>query len=192
MSDEPFDEPLPAEAEIRKLAVKGAEFKAGFAAQHLPRFAAATENATAKVNAAFTVGLDDQRRYAINGTVSCETQVVCQRCMGLMPLSVHCELDMIVVYDDVQAKQLPRSIEPLVVADGELVNLNELVEDELLLNMPFTSFHNDENCHAQRHEFLDPNAPAVEQTSQNLAEDDQVGKTDNPFSVLSQLKGDKH
>ena len=178
-----LDEPLPIEADIRKLAVKQAHFKSRFAAQHLSRFAAATENDEAAVQVDFQLGLDEQRRYQLVGKVSCETSVICQRCLDTMPLQLDCDVNIIVVYDDIQAKQLPKAIEPLVVSDGELVDLNEIVEDELLLNMPFTSFHDNENCYAKSQQFLDPNA--------SEPEPEQADEKDNPFSVLQALKKDE-
>lgn len=180
-----FDEPLPKESDVRKLALKQSQFESSFEAKHLRRFASATENDQAAVKVSLNFDLDEQRRYHLVGTVDCDTAVICQRCMESMPLQIHCDVDVVIVYDDADAKQLARNVEPLVVADGELIDLNEVVEDELLLNMPFTIFHENETCHSQQHIFLDPNAPAEE-----LVVDESDIKKDNPFSMLSQLKDD--
>ncbi len=177
-----FEEPLPKEAEVRKLAVKQAHFKLDFPAKCLARFASVTESDEAQISVDLSFDLDEQRRYQLTGSVSCSTLVICQRCMDTMPLELDCDVNIVVVYDDTDAKQLPKTVEPLVVPDGDLVDLNEVVEDELLLNMPFTSFHEDENCYSKRHEFLDPNAGDLEE-----AEESDSDK-DNPFSVLTQLK----
>lgn len=180
-----FDEPLPKESDVRKLALKQSQFEIKFEAKHLTRFASATENDQAAVKVSLSFNLDEQKRYQLFGAVDCDTTVICQRCMGLMPLQIHCDVDVVIVYDDADAKQVPRNIEPLVVADGETIDLNEVVEDELLLNMPFTISHENEDCHSQQHIFLDPNAPAEE-----LVVDESDVKKDNPFSMLSQLKSD--
>jgi uncharacterized protein len=180
-----FDEPLPKESDVRKLVIKQAEFESSFSAKHLTRFASATENDQACIHISLRFFLDEQKRYRLSGKVNCETSVICQRCLGPMPLSLDCQLDTIIVNDDEQAKQLPRTIEPLVVADGELIDLNEVVEDELLLNMPYAMLHEDETCYRQQHVFLDPDAPAEEPAAQ-----ESDVKKDNPFSLLSQLKDD--
>jgi uncharacterized protein len=174
---------LPKESDVRKLVLKQAEFESSFSAKHLVRFASATENDQAQIVLSLRFFLDEQKRYHLLGEVNCETSVICQRCLGSMPLSLHCKVDTIIVNDDEQAKQLPRNIEPLVVADGELIDLNEVVEDELLLNMPYAMVHENDSCYSQQHIFLDPNAP-VEKSS---AVESDV-KKDNPFSLLSQLK----
>jgi uncharacterized protein len=176
---------LPKESDVRKLVLKQAEFQSSFSAKHLVRFASATENDQACINVSLQFFLDEQKRYRLSGKVNCDTLVICQRCLGPMPLTLSCEVDTIIVNDDEQAKQLPRSIEPLVVADGELIDLNEIVEDELLLNMPYAMLHEDETCYSQQHVFLDPHAP-VEET----AVLESGVKKDNPFSLLSQLKDD--
>lgn len=180
-----FDEPLPKESDVRKLALKQTLFELSFEAKHLTRFASTTEKDQAAVIVDLKFDLDEQRRYRLRGTVDCDTAVICQRCMESMPLQIHCDVDIVIVYDDVEAKQLSRDVEPLVVADGELVDLEEVVEDELLLNMPFTVFHENEKCHSQHHEFLDPAVPAEKLKAAELD-----AKKDNPFSMLSQLKDD--
>ena len=177
-----LNEPLPTEADIRKLAVKQAKFSNCFAVSHLSRFAAATEQDDAKVSVEFEFGLDEQRRYQLLGKVSCSTLVICQRCLEAMPLVLECNVNIVVVYDDIQAKQLPKAIEPLVVADGEVIDLNEIVEDELLLNMPFTNFHQNEHCYARSQQFNDPNQPDDSNAD--------AGQSNNPFSVLQTLKDD--
>ena len=125
-----LNDPLPTEADIRKLAVKQAKFSNCFAVSHLSRFAAATEQDDAKVSVEFEFGLDEQRRYQLLGKVSCSTLVICQRCLETMPLVLECNVNIVVVYDDIQAKQLPKAIEPLVVADGEVIDLNETSQAE--------------------------------------------------------------
>ena len=71
-------------------------------------------------------------------------------------------------------------MDPLIVGEDELMDLNEVVEDELLLNMPFVAYHDPDKCSGkQQYEFS-----AEEETA-------PVEEKENPFSVLEQLKSGK-
>lgn len=76
----------------------------------------------------------------MSGNVSCDLQIFCQRCLAPMPWAVDSDIDAVVVADDQAAQQVPRHLDIAMAEDGEL-NLYEFIEDELLLSLPFTSFH---------------------------------------------------
>ena len=86
-----------------------------------------------------------------------------------------------VVWNDEDARRLPRSIDPLMVGE-EPCNLWELVEEELILGMPGFSYHEAEDCNELLAGISAPEAEAGEE-----------GEKPNPFNVLAQLKpGIKH
>ncbi len=96
---------------------------------------------------------------------------------------MHLQTDnlLAVVWDDDYARQLPRSLEPLIVAEGAC-NLWELVEEELILGIPAFSYHEAQDCNKR---FAGISAPPPE--------DGEDGGKPNPFNVLAQLKpGNKH
>ena len=73
-----------------------------------------------------------------------------------------------------RAKQLPKSMDPVILGEGQ-ADLYTIIEDELLLNLPMVSYHK-EDC--------------IEQTS--FGEDnteESAESSSNPFQVLEQLKG---
>lgn len=174
-----FDEPLPRQADLRKLADRQAHFKVHLSVEQLPRFAGAVVEGAGVVDADLQLGMDEQYNRVLQGKVSCETQVVCQRCMEPMAITVSSQVWLGIVRDDIEARNLPKVMDPLVVAEDEQVDLNEILVDELLLAMPFVSYHDPAECSGrQRYEAgTDELSPAT-------------GK-ENPFSVLEQLKPGK-
>ena len=72
--------------------------------------------------------------------------------------------------------KLPRRYDPLVVR-GEPHELYRALEDELIVSLPLIPHH--EDCEVKT-EYHDPDAKP---------EDDRKV---NPFSMLAQLKGNKH
>jgi uncharacterized protein len=93
-------------------------------------------------------------------------------------MPVHIETDnlLAVVWDDDYARQLPHSLEPLIVEEGPC-NLWELVEDELILGLPAFSYHEARDCNKILAGISEPPPP-----------DGKCGGKPNPFNVLAQLK----
>ncbi|CAA0096662.1 Large ribosomal RNA subunit accumulation protein YceD [BD1-7 clade bacterium] len=178
-----FDEPLPKHADVRKLASREASFVAKLDVTHLPRIDNIVLDGVQFVAIDLQFAIDDQRVKTIQGKINAKLQVECQRCMEPVAIDVHSDVNLAIVWDEEQAKKLRRDCDPLIVGEDELVNLNEVVEDELLLSVPFVSYHDPADCRGtQNYESLDPSSadkPAVEE------------ETTNPFSVLASLKSGK-
>lgn len=174
-----FNEPLPKEADLRKLAIREASFQVTLDASLLPRFSGVIHEGAGLIRADLHLGVDEQRVRYVKGTIDCEAQLICQRCMQPMSVSIHSDVALGVMWDETEAKQLSKSMDPLIVGEDEWVDLNEVVEDELLLNMPFVSYHDDESCSEKSYSFAD------EETENLLS---SQSEKENPFSVLAGLK----
>jgi uncharacterized protein len=77
------------------------------------------------------------------------------------------------VWDDTAAGDLPTDYDPLVT--GDVTDLYELVEDELLLAVPAVAMHNAPACRAQ----------SVGAEDNIISE--EVETTSRPFAGLSEL-----
>ena len=101
----------------------------------------------------------------------------CQRC--LEPVEFAADLNTVVMVTADEA--LEGEADRVVVAAGELLDAGVLVEDELLLGLPFAPAHPDGQCVIQ---VPSPAAPGEETTPIEPAK-----RADNPFAVLGALKG---
>lgn len=103
--------------------------------------------------------------------------VQCQRCMGTMPYTLDSSSRLQVV--DTEA-ELDADIDPEVAPDEWMepvlasthLDVLELIEDELILGLPYVPMH--EQCSTE----------ALDRVQQERGEPDQA----SPFAVLSQLK----
>ncbi len=174
-----FDEPLPKQADLRKLTSSGANFRSHLDVANFPRLANAVYEGQGQVDIDLHFGIDEQHIRYIAGSVNCETSVICQRC--LEPVSINFGSDMFlgIVWSEEKAKHLPISMDPLIVVENELVDLNDVVEEELLLGLPFVSFHEVGECTGKQR---------YESSSEELIT--PVVK-ENPFKVLEKLKSGK-
>jgi uncharacterized protein len=174
-----FDEPLPKQADLRKLTSSGVNLKSHLDVANFPRLANVVHQEQGQVDIDLHFGVDDQHIRYIAGSVNCKASVICQRC--LEPVAIQFGSDMLlgIVWSEEKARHLPESMDPLIVVENELVDLNEVVEEELLLSLPFVSFHEMGECTGkQRYESFseDMVAPVVKE---------------NPFKVLEKLKTGK-
>ncbi|KEA61900.1 hypothetical protein ADIMK_4047 [Marinobacterium lacunae] len=117
--------------------------------------------------------LDEQRLRTVSGSASGSVMLTCQRCLEPVSVDVEAEVNLAMVLNEEQAKNLPRYYDPLIV-EAEDVELLSLIEDELILSLPLVAYH--EDCSIQT-SFGDVDEAARTQE-----------KKPNPFSVLAELK----
>ena len=170
-------EPLPSQADVRKLVRKGAEISADFPVSQLPRLSGLLANTDGSITAVLRFYLDEQKIQRIDGEVTARCFVACQRCLEAMPITLDSHFELGVVRDEERAKQLPGNLDPFIVGD-DLVNLADIVEEELMLSLPFVNYHAPEDCSRDQGFTTGEFEQSVEEPA------------DNPFQVLERLKSD--
>ncbi|MGI9288544.1 MAG: YceD family protein [Pseudomonadales bacterium] len=138
------DHHLPSTVATEKLASQNAELSGTIALSTLHRLVPVLASSEGEANVVLRFAIDEQGRRRVSGTLVCELKIFCQRCLKPMPLAVKSEIDAALVADDEAAQQIPRQLD-LVVAEEGVLDVYQFIEDELLLSLPFTSFH-EHNC----------------------------------------------
>jgi uncharacterized protein len=110
----------------------------------------------------------------IRGTVAAEITVQCQRCLQDMVIQAVGETWLCAVHKHFNEEKIPEGFEAVII-EHQHVALSQLVEDELILLLPFAPMH--EVC---------PENPYHIETVEEMVEE-KVEKP-NPFAVLAQLK----
>ena len=177
-----FDEPLPIQVDLRKLAGREAHFSAKLSITVMQRIAESAVGENGFIDVDLHIGVDEYRDRYLKGSVHCEAEVICQRCLQPVSVVVDAPIHLHVVWDEKQAQQLRGDIDPLIIGEDDLVNLNEVLEDELLLSFPLVSHHEDGEC-PSKHDY---ELPSEEAAVKVVAEEKE-----NPFSVLAKLKANK-
>ena len=166
---------LPKQVDAVKLVNVNQRLTAKIDSKYLTRLAAAVVRCDAPVECDIEFAQDMEKHRLMKG--SCKTQVVmiCQRCLGEIELPVQSDFEIGLVFNDEQAAQLPRRLEPVELdAEGHL-NLWEVMEDEVLLALPMLPMHSQGECQAA----------AIEPDAEITNSDDE---RPNPFAVLAKLK----
>lgn len=116
-------------------------------------------------------GIDEDGVCVLNGALSANITMCCQRCLREFSTEVRSDFLVSPVNDDAAAKALPESYEPVFVEDNRIYP-EELVEDELILALPIVPMHIVDNEHCK------------ETVSVIKGEQQDLG---NPFKVLQEL-----
>lgn len=164
---------LPRLLEPRKLAQLSAVFKGIVPGNHLSRLVDATVAVTQfRTELYFAVGDGGEKlmRGKIEGSVSLQ----CQRCLEPMDYSLGAAFNLAVVWDEAQAKSLPKYLDPWIVEEQE-GDLYLILEEELLLALPVVAYHQ-QDC-------IDSSLLSVGEVPSETSHG-----ADNPFDVLKKLK----
>lgn len=173
MSEQAPQKRLPQWVEPRKLVTANAHFTRFVGAEDMPRIVeAALEIKRSDVDVTFD--RDEQGRPEITGALDFELLLECQRCLEPMTLNISKQFKLAIVWDEAQAKALPKNIDPWIVGEGE-ADLAAIIEEEILLALPVVAKHS-EDCLSS------------DLLSSGDDEEVELEEKQNPFGVLASLK----
>ncbi len=168
--------PLTRQADIRKLASSGAVIEGSVKVSELGRLAQALAEDSGTVSYCLRFGVTEEGIPSIAGQVEGSVVVLCQRCLEPMELDLRSEFLLGAVDSDERARQLPGRLEPLVLQE-DIVDTAAVLEEELLLCLPFVSYHSQDECKQKvGHQSIEEGAEPVSE------------ERNNPFDVLAALK----
>lgn len=169
---------MPDRVDPWRLIELGETLEGRIALKSLPRLAPLLVNVTG--NAAFVLVFrkDASPRSLIDCHIQAELTLVCQRCLQPMSHPVDVKGHLALVQGMLEAGQLPKTLDPLMLAEDELLDVQRLVEDELLLAIPVSPRHETSECAVRTKTFQE--APAAQETPE-----------ENPFAILAGLKAGK-
>ena len=117
-------------------------------------------------------GVDEQKLPYVKGHLQANLGLQCQRCLERFTYEIISDFALGIVRTLDEEKALPEQYEPAMVHDGQLA-LRELIEDELILNLPIIPRHEPEACNVK--------LPLTNS-------DWKQSETKNPFQALESLK----
>lgn len=117
-------------------------------------------------------GVDEQDITFLKGHLETKLTLECQRCMEPFIYEIMTDFVLGIVTTLDEANALPEHYEPAMATEGNLA-LRELIEDEIILNLPIIPKHEPEDCKVK--------LPLTDSGWEQ-------GKGTNPFHVLESLK----
>lgn len=166
---------LPVRVNPYKLAEVGKTLRGSLLAANMGRLRGVVIEDALEIACTFLF-LKDENNFMLHAEVVAKPVIRCQRCLQSMTFPLNRKIELVMVETDEQAERMLQEFEPWVVAEDELLELSDLVEDEVLLSLPSYPKH-EHDCSIKGN------------TGDNKTEVDKTGgKGTNPFSVLEQLK----
>jgi len=123
----------------------------------------------------------DTKLPVVKGEINTDFEMVCQRCLEAKKESLALSFEVVLVSSDEQAERLQEGYDTWLVED-QLLFINDFLEDEMLLAVPFVVSH--EDCQPVR-DLIELLPEEIE-----VQEGDADDAKANPFAVLKDLKLD--
>ncbi|MGZ3157665.1 MAG: YceD family protein [Burkholderiaceae bacterium] len=139
----------------------------------LPRLADETENKAGSIHWVLESGADTLGRPMLLLSVSGSVELMCQRCLSPLTFDIASMASLILAKDETSADEIDAALGEDdtfdVIVGSTALNVTDLIEDEALLAIPFSSKH--EVCPDQQNQMEIQGARKV-----------------SPFDVLKNLK----
>lgn len=163
---------IPEYIDPQRYAEQGLSLTGILKIADMARLSANLANNEAIVAVKLQFGVDEQKITYLNGHIDTKLALRCQRCMEPLVYEIMSDFSLGVVTTLDEANSLPELYEPAMATEGNLA-LRELIEDEIILNLPIIPKHEPEDCKVK--------LPLIDSGCDE-------GKGGNPFQVLESLK----
>lgn len=166
---------LPKRVDAVKLVDNNQQLNANIDSKNLTRLNEAVVRCNEPVHCEIQFERDQDKNRLLTGSCNTNVVMICQRCLGEVSLPVTSRFQLGLVFDDDQARQLPKRLEPVELDENGQLDLWVVMEDEVLLALPAFPMHTHGECQ-------------LEQTEPEPDYTDSDEKRPNPFDVLAKLK----
>lgn len=163
---------LPEKIDPWKLAQSRSQLRGTLDLRPMHRLTPLLNASAGWVTVVIQGGIDEHDVYFLTGEIETVVELDCQRCLTPMEMVLKVAFRLGLVHTELQASNLPEGYDPIYVSHEGLTT-SELIEDELILALPFAPCHADQTrCEANG--FTAPDRVATTSKS-------------NPFAQLSTL-----
>lgn len=176
------DTQIPDHVDARKIFVQQALIEGDVPLSRLPRFRETLNDDQGQVQVHLQFLMDDEHRRVIEGKLTAQVHVLCQRCLEPAEVRIEEAFSLALVETEAQMARLPKRLDPWFCEDTKLM-LADLIDEQLILAMPIVSYH-ENPC-------TEPMSFGVTEQSGDRAASGNGNEKANPFDILRTLK-DKH
>ncbi len=124
-----------------RLANKNLSMSDEFEIKELPRLSEIVSNNSDKIKVNCSFYVENESTPCLDGTISLNVDLVCQRCLEVLPLYLDLSFSLAFLKNENQTEDLSIDIECFLIKEEE-VSLIDLISDEILLSIPMAPKHN--------------------------------------------------
>ncbi len=140
-----FEMPLPTRIDLNRISRQSQHLLGELRLEALPRLQDLFGTMVGNIAVDLTVAVDNEGYKFIEGHVKTVISLQCQRCLEEFDYSLTAEFCLSPVLDEQQAETLPEQYEAVVLEDKH-INIEKMIEDEIILNLPLVAMHPNEHC----------------------------------------------
>ena len=166
---------LPVKVDPVRNALKLLDYVGIVEKSQMPRLEASTEGLRSDVDVTLQFGKDVQKLTVMKGTAHAKVDLVCQRCGEAFEHLCEASFIYTPLFERTNEEELPEAYEPIELDENGEIDLYELLEDELILSLPFAPMHAEHEC----------KRGGMQMTWGDIEPADE---RPNPFAVLEELK----
>jgi len=150
--------------DIANLVGAGVAVDAELSISELPRVAVAVLPESGPIRAGFSFEKTDSGIVLMNGELHGSVELTCQRCLERIRIEIDDQLRLALLASEMDESKVPQGYELLIIPGGEL-RLADLIEDEVLLELPLSARHPDGDCGSLGRNLNELKEPAAEMTT---------------------------
>jgi uncharacterized protein len=167
---------IPVSIDLVKTAQKGLSYDGVIPSRNMKRLNGECAGDCSDVKVSLQTGVDLQGIAYLKGKAVTELTLNCQRCM--MPYNTKVTVDFCItpILEKTEIDELPGAYDPIEVDEYGEVRLHQLIEDEIIIEIPIIPTHSESDC----------NLGSKDVSFGEIAP--QTEERPNPFSVLEKLK----
>ncbi|MGF1725524.1 23S rRNA accumulation protein YceD [Photobacterium nomapromontoriensis] len=165
---------LPRTVDPVRAAQKRLDYDGTIKADLLERLAESTQSVTRDANVTLSFDLDQRHLAFMRGHADVEVTMTCQRCREDFQHEYRVDFCYSPLLKPEEADDFPEAYEPAEVDENGEINLIQIVEDELILELPQVAMHDEADCKASG--------------NMSFGEIPVADERPNPFAVLKNLK----
>lgn len=167
---------LPVKINPYRLIEQKRSLGGSLALKNMPRLLELILSDKGSVDVALNFMLTETGLPLIKGNIKTNLKMQCQRCLQAVDIAITSQLKVVLIKTDTEAEVLQEGFDTWLVKN-ESIFLQDFVEDEILLNLPYIAKH--EKCEL---------AKELSETFSVQVEVEEVERKDNPFTVLNNWK----
>ncbi|MGF1698854.1 23S rRNA accumulation protein YceD [Photobacterium makurazakiensis] len=165
---------LPLTVDAVRAAQKKLDYDGIIKVELLERLAASTQSVTRDANVTLSFDFDQRHLAFMRGSADVEVELTCQRCQEGFKHVYSVDFCYSPLLKPEEADDFPEAYEPADVDENGEINLIQIVEDELILELPQIAMHDDADCKASGRNMTFGDIPVADERP-------------NPFAVLKNL-----
>ncbi len=169
---------LPIKIDPVRCTAKRLDYQGIVEAKCMPRLADSSSGIVSDIESTLSFFTDAQGLIVLQGTAEVSLNLECQRCSEIYLYHCKTEFTYTPLMRNTEEDEIPESYELIELDENGEFDLHELLEDELILNLPIVAMHPEDDC---------PMAGA----QMTWGEIDPADERPNPFAVLTSLKRNK-